>query len=121
MATGRTCRGRPVRRLRRRAAPASCQHRGQTRPGAAQSTDRERQQPNMQPATARPAWSSLTSRHQAFADGTTGARRYQPSIVPFAAARDDSPESLEALAALVPPEESALLLQACEIRLPASL
>lgn len=69
----------------------------------------------------RPAWASLTSRHQAFADGDAKARRYRPSIVPFAASADDSPESLEALGTLLEPGDTAVLLQAGEIRLPASL
>ncbi|APF36139.1 GNAT family N-acetyltransferase [Chelatococcus daeguensis] len=69
----------------------------------------------------RPAWASLTSRHQAFADGDAKARRYRTSIVPFAASADDSPESLEALGTLLEPGDTAVLLQAGEIRLPASL
>ncbi|ALA17391.1 MULTISPECIES: GNAT family N-acetyltransferase [unclassified Chelatococcus] len=69
----------------------------------------------------RPAWASLTSRHEAFADGDAKARRYRPSIVPFAASADDSPESLEALGTLLEQGDTAILLQAGEIRLPASL
>lgn len=69
----------------------------------------------------RPAWASLTSRHAGFAEGDTRARRYRPAIVPFAASADDSPESLSALGALLKPGETAVLLQAGAIRLPASL
>ena len=57
----------------------------------------------------RPAWASLTSRHQAFADGDAKARRYRPSIVPFAASADDSPESLEALGTLLEPGDTVVL------------
>jgi len=51
----------------------------------------------------RPAWSALTTRHAALAEGGDLARRYRPSIVPFAAARDDSEESLRALGELAGP------------------
>ena len=67
----------------------------------------------------RPVWSALTTRHAALAEGGDLARRYDPSIVPFAAARDDSgEESLRALGALAGPGENLLLLQADEIALP---
>lgn len=69
----------------------------------------------------RPAWASLASRHQAYSEGDAAARRYLPSVVPFAASRDDSSESLEALGALVGPGDSVVLLQADNISLPASL
>jgi predicted GNAT family acetyltransferase len=63
----------------------------------------------------RPIWSALATRHAALAEGGDLARRYPSSISPFAAAKDDSPESLRALAALAPPGERLLLLQADEI------
>ena len=66
----------------------------------------------------RPAWSALTTRHAALSEGGDLARRYQPSIVPFAAARDDSEESLRALGELAGPDESLLVVQADEIVLP---
>ena len=66
----------------------------------------------------RPAWSALTSRHSALAEGGALARRYDPSIVPFAAARDDDAESVAALGALARPEETLILLQADAIVLP---
>ena len=69
----------------------------------------------------RPAWTSLTSRHAAFAEGGASAKRYTPSIVPFAATRDDTPESLAALADLLNPGETAVFLQAGEIPLPPGL
>ena len=52
----------------------------------------------------KPAWSALTGRHADFAEGGSHARRYQPSIVPFAGMLDNAPQSLQALAALVKSE-----------------
>jgi predicted GNAT family acetyltransferase len=69
----------------------------------------------------RPVWASLTTRHRAFAEGEAGAKRYQPSIVPFAASRDDSPDNLRDLGALVGTGETVMLLQKGEIHLPATL
>jgi hypothetical protein len=66
----------------------------------------------------RPAWSALTTRHAALSEGGDLARRYDPSIVPFAASRDDSEKSLEALGALTGPNESLVFVQADEIMLP---
>ncbi len=66
----------------------------------------------------RPVWSALATRHAALAEGGALARRYQPSIVPFAAAHDDSDESLAALGKLAGPGESLLLIQADAIVLP---
>jgi ribosomal protein S18 acetylase RimI-like enzyme len=69
----------------------------------------------------RPAWSALTTRHAALAEGGELARRYDPSIVPFAAARDDSGESLRALGALAGTDDSLVLLQADAVVLPPGL
>jgi ribosomal protein S18 acetylase RimI-like enzyme len=66
----------------------------------------------------RPVWSALTTRHAALAEGGELARRYPPSVAPFAAARDDSKASLQELARLPRPDESLLLLQADGIALP---
>jgi predicted GNAT family acetyltransferase len=66
----------------------------------------------------RPVWSALISRHAALSEGGALARRYDPSIIPFAAARDDSRESLQALAALPRNGEDMVLLQADPIVLP---
>ena len=63
----------------------------------------------------RPIWSALISRHAPFSEGGSLARRYVPSIWPFIAARDDSPESQQALADLVREDESLLLVQADNI------
>lgn len=69
----------------------------------------------------RPIWSTLATRHARFAMGEGPALRFAPDVSPFACARDDRPESLQALARLVGPGESVLLLQADEIMLPAEL
>jgi ribosomal protein S18 acetylase RimI-like enzyme len=66
----------------------------------------------------RPVWSALVTRHAALAEGGERARRYPSSIAPFAAARDDSPESMNELGALAGPDESLLFLQADEVLLP---
>jgi len=69
----------------------------------------------------RPAWSALATSHAHLAIGDARARRYPASIVPFAATGDDAPENLQALAALVSPGETIVLLQADAIGLPRSL
>jgi ribosomal protein S18 acetylase RimI-like enzyme len=66
----------------------------------------------------RPVWSALTTRQAALAEGGPLARRFDPSIIPFAAMRDDSEESLKALARLPGPGETLLLAQADAIVLP---
>jgi predicted GNAT family acetyltransferase len=66
----------------------------------------------------RPVWSALTTRQAEFGIGRALARRFSPEIGPLAAARDDSAESLEALAALIPQGGSLILLQAESIVLP---
>ena len=69
----------------------------------------------------RPVWSALATRQEAFALGGARARRFAPDIGPLAAARDDDPDSLAALAALVPVDGTLLLLQADPIVLPPGL
>jgi len=68
-----------------------------------------------------PVWSALTSHHAAFAHGGALAKRYDPSIIPFAATRDDSDAALEALAALPGPDETMVIAQARRIVLPPQL
>jgi predicted GNAT family acetyltransferase len=51
----------------------------------------------------RPVWSALSTRQPHFALGDERARRFAPEFGLFAAAADDRPENLSALAALVPP------------------
>jgi predicted GNAT family acetyltransferase len=59
----------------------------------------------------RPAWNALSGRHAEFSEGGPLARRYRPDIIPFGAARDDSPQSLAALAALPKGDETIVLLE----------
>jgi ribosomal protein S18 acetylase RimI-like enzyme len=66
----------------------------------------------------RPVWNALTTRHAGLAEGGMLARRYNPSMTPFAAARDDSEECLRALGKLAGPDETLLLVQADAIVLP---
>ncbi len=69
----------------------------------------------------RPVWASL--QHQPhWALGDERARRFKADINRFAAARDDQPESLAALAALVQPDDDAVFLaQASSIVVPPGL
>lgn len=69
----------------------------------------------------RPAWGALTTRHAALSQGGDLARRYDPSTVPFASARDDSTEALRGLGALAKPGESMFIVQADAIVLPPGL
>lgn len=66
----------------------------------------------------RPVWTALTTRHAQLAEGGERAKRYDPSILPFTAARDNDVESLRALSSLVSDGETALFAQADEIVLP---
>jgi ribosomal protein S18 acetylase RimI-like enzyme len=69
----------------------------------------------------RPAWNALVTVHADFAEGSALARRYDPSIVLFAAPADDTPESLAALAALPAASEVLLLVEAGPITVPPGL
>lgn len=69
----------------------------------------------------RPAWNALTTRHAALAEGGALARRYPPSIIPFAGARDASEESVRALGALPRPGETMAIVQADPIVVPPGL
>jgi predicted GNAT family acetyltransferase len=66
----------------------------------------------------RPVWSALESRQAALSLGNHLARRFAPGFGPFAAARDDQPEALEALEELIAPGERLILLQAHEAGIP---
>ncbi|HZP18968.1 MAG TPA: GNAT family N-acetyltransferase [Bauldia sp.] len=68
----------------------------------------------------RPVWSALTTRQAALAEGGALARRFPPAIIPFAAARDRSAESLAALGALAGPGEEIVQLEADEPAVPPS-
>lgn len=65
-----------------------------------------------------PVWDSLAGRQQALSVGGPLARRYAPGVNVFAAACDDGPEALAALAALITPEAPAYLAQARPLVLP---
>jgi predicted GNAT family acetyltransferase len=66
----------------------------------------------------RPAWNSLHTAHADLAIGSALAMRYPPSIVPFAAAADDTRESLDALASLPAADETMALVEAGPITVP---
>ena len=62
----------------------------------------------------RPIYHALRTHQSAFALGDERAVCFQHDVEPFAAARDDSPESLAALGKLVPADGVVVLLQADE-------
>jgi len=69
----------------------------------------------------RPIWSALVGRQASLGVGDERARRYFEDISPFAATRDDSRESLAALAAIAPGDNALVFLQAEEIAVPPQL
>jgi predicted GNAT family acetyltransferase len=69
----------------------------------------------------RPVWMSLSTHHAGLAEGSALAKRFLPDVNLFASPRDDSPAGLTALAALVRPGESVLLLQVPAIIIPPQL
>ncbi|AVA20605.1 MULTISPECIES: GNAT family N-acetyltransferase [unclassified Rhizobium] len=69
----------------------------------------------------RPAWNALRTAHATLAEGNERARRYPPSIVPFAAPADDTAESLEALENLPAADEAMALVEANPIAIPPRL
>lgn len=69
----------------------------------------------------RPVWTALTGRQAGFAAGDARALRYRPEINILAAAVDDSPEALAALAALVPPGGKIATVEAAATRVPPGL
>ncbi len=54
-----------------------------------------------------PVWSALSTTHASFAEGDSLAKRYPVDVAPFAATRDQSPESYRSLARLLGPEGTA--------------
>lgn len=66
----------------------------------------------------RPVWHALSSRQSGVSEGGALALRYQAEVSPFAAAVDDSADALAALADVIPPAGSILLLQAGVAPLP---
>ena len=69
----------------------------------------------------RPVWTALTGRQSGFAAGNAQALRYRPEINLLAAAVDDSPEALAALAALVPPGGKIATVEGAETPVPPGL
>jgi predicted GNAT family acetyltransferase len=59
--------------------------------------------------------------HASLSEGDSLAKRFAPDVNLFAAACDDTPAALAALAALVKPEESVFLLQVPDILIPPGL
>lgn len=72
----------------------------------------------MPSALDRPIWQALRTVQADFAVGGMRARRFQSDVSPLAGVLDDSDESLAELAALIPPDESLILLQANESPVP---
>ncbi len=66
----------------------------------------------------RPAWGALTTTQADKALGGPLARRFDAAFGPFAATLDDSPQSVEALGALIVAEGGVVLLQAGETPVP---
>ncbi len=56
-----------------------------------------------------PVWSALSTTHASFAEGDSLAKRYPVDVAPFAATRDQSPESYHSLARLLGPEGTAAI------------
>lgn len=69
----------------------------------------------------RPVWSSLSTAHAGLALGDDLARRYEPDVNRFAAARDGSEAALQALAGLVQRSGPVFVLQVPDIVIPAEL
>ena len=69
----------------------------------------------------RPIWSMLVGPQAFLSVGDGHARRYFDDVSPFAAAADDSPESLSGLAGIASSDASLVLLQTGEIVLPPGL
>lgn len=66
----------------------------------------------------RPIWHALSTRTSHLAVGRGRALRFAPDVGPLAAARDDTPESLQDLSDLVAEHGSVVLLQVGESPLP---
>lgn len=66
----------------------------------------------------RPVWSALTTRQAAVAAGDAGAVRYLPEVNMLGAAADAAPESLAALAALIPAGGALGTVEQAELPVP---
>jgi hypothetical protein len=60
----------------------------------------------------RPIWTSLTSTHRAFSEGSAHALRFQKDVGPFAATPDESEQSLSEFAELLEEAGSLVISQA---------
>lgn len=69
----------------------------------------------------RPVWASLTTHHAPLSQGNELARRFVPDVNLFASSKDESPECLTALSALVAAGERVYVLQVAEILVPPGL
>ncbi len=69
----------------------------------------------------RPVFTALGSSHAHLAETQGGARRYPPSIIPFAAVGDDDPQSYADLAELTREADQFFIVQAGPISLPPEL
>jgi len=69
----------------------------------------------------RPVWESLTTHHAPLSIGGASARRFARDINLFAAAVDDAPASLAALAELVGPDEEIYVVERAQIAIPEGL
>ena len=56
-----------------------------------------------------PVWNALSTTHASFAEGDSLAKRYPVDVAPFAATRDQSPESYRSLARLLGPGGTAAI------------
>ncbi len=67
----------------------------------------------------RPILHALKTRHSRFATNAGLAFRYDPEVASFAAAENDTPDAMAALAALIPADRTVILLQAERTPVPA--
>lgn len=68
----------------------------------------------------RPAWHALCTRQAHLVVGEGRALRYRSDHAIFAAAKDDSPEALEALGTLIRAHGPAILLQTADVPIPGT-
>lgn len=76
----------------------------------------------METALDHPVWHALTTRQAGFSIATGNARRFDPDVSAFAATKDNDPECLAALAALIGTDgDTAYMMQRGDIALPDTL
>jgi ribosomal protein S18 acetylase RimI-like enzyme len=66
----------------------------------------------------RPAWSALTTLQASFSLGKPPAQRFRPSVEPFISSADDHAASLQAMRALMHPDEELIIIQQLPSELP---